>query len=69
MKIKQLPEPSQIVLGMTHVEMLEIMRSADIFCSHDKFARILMDAQRRGFAERDKRELVGTDLTCEGDKQ
>lgn len=44
---KELKEPTQLVIGMDHKEMLEIMRSADIFCSHDKFARILQEAQRR----------------------
>jgi hypothetical protein len=51
-----LTEPSQLVQGMSHKEMLEIMADAGIFCSHDRFARILMDAQRRGFAEMAKRE-------------
>ena len=48
--MKELAEPSQLVKGMPHREMLEIMRSADIFCSVDKFARILQDAQRRALA-------------------
>ena len=48
--MKELAEPSQLVKGMSHREMLEIMRSNDIFCGHDKFARILMDAQRRALA-------------------
>lgn len=47
---KPLPEPSELVAGMSHREMLEIMRSNDIFCGHDKFARILIDAQRRALA-------------------
>lgn len=47
---KPLQEPSQLVAGMSHKEMLEIMRSNDIFCGHDRFARILQDAQRRALA-------------------
>jgi hypothetical protein len=35
---------------MSHREMVEIMQSAGIFCGTDKFARILMDAQRRAIA-------------------
>jgi hypothetical protein len=42
-----LPEPTQLVIGMTHREMVDIMQSAGIFCGPDKFARILQDAQRR----------------------
>lgn len=42
-----LPEPTQLVAGMTHREMVDIMQSAGIFCGTDKFARILIDAQRR----------------------
>jgi hypothetical protein len=53
---KPLTEPTQLVKGMSHKEMLEIMRSNDIFCGHDKFARILQDAQRRALADRDARE-------------
>jgi hypothetical protein len=35
---------------MSHKEMLEIMAANNIFCGHDRFARILMDAQRRAIA-------------------
>ncbi|SDR37411.1 hypothetical protein SAMN05443245_5221 [Paraburkholderia fungorum] len=42
--------PTQLVTGMTHREMVDIMAGADIFCSVDKFARILQDAQRRALA-------------------
>jgi len=45
-----LPQPTQLVAGMSHREMVEIMQSAGIFCGTDKFARILMDAQRRAIA-------------------
>lgn len=46
----ELKEPTQLVAGMSHKEMLEIMASNNIFCGHDRFARILMDAQRRAIA-------------------
>lgn len=46
----ELKEPTQIVAGMTHREMVEIMNAAGIFCGTDKFARILQDAQRRAIA-------------------
>ncbi len=58
--MKELAEPSQLVKGMSHREMLEIMRSNDIFCGHDKFARILQDAQRRALATQvDEKEVEG----------
>lgn len=43
----ELKEPTQLVTGMSHREMLSIMADNWIFCSHDKFARILQEAQRR----------------------
>jgi Zn finger protein HypA/HybF involved in hydrogenase expression len=45
-----LKEPTQLVAGMSHKEMLEIMAANNIFCGHDRFARILIDAQRRALA-------------------
>jgi hypothetical protein len=45
-----LPAPTQLVAGMTHREMIDIMANAGIFCSVDKFCRILQDAQRRALA-------------------
>jgi hypothetical protein len=45
-----LKEPSQLVTGLSHREMIDMMSNAGIFCSVDKFARILMDAQRRALA-------------------
>lgn len=45
-----LPEPTQLVIGLSHKEMLEIMAANNIFCGHDRFARILIDAQRRAIA-------------------
>jgi hypothetical protein len=56
-----LPEPTQLVTGMSHREMLEIMRSNDIFCGHEKFARILMDAQRRALAHIDTKGEMPND--------
>jgi hypothetical protein len=47
----ELKEPSQLVIGLSHKEMLEIMAENNIFCGHDRFARILQDAQRRALAE------------------
>lgn len=47
---KTVNEPTQLVIGMGHREMLTIMADAGIFCSHDRFARILQDAQRRALA-------------------
>jgi hypothetical protein len=49
-----LPEPSQLVAGMSHKEILSLMADAGIFCSVDKFTRILMDAQRRALAARNE---------------
>lgn len=44
-----------IVKGMTHREMIDIMTDAGIFCSVDKFAKVLVDVQRlaydQGFKE------------------
>lgn len=45
-----LPTPTQLVTGMSHREMVDIMADAGIFCGPDKFARILQDAQRRALA-------------------
>jgi len=59
---KPLTEPSQLVTGMSHKEMLTIMADAGIFCSHDRFARILQDAQRRALAAQAKRELALTEI-------
>ena len=46
-----LPEPTELVTGMSHREMVDIMASNGVFCSVDKFARILQDAQRRALAD------------------
>lgn len=55
---KELKETTQLVIGLSHREMLDIMADAGIFCSHDRFARILIDAQRRALADRDARTLA-----------
>ncbi|WP_027798273.1 cytidine/deoxycytidylate deaminase family protein [Paraburkholderia dilworthii] len=46
----ELKEPTQLVAGITHKEILSLMADAGIFCSVDKFTRILQDAQRRALA-------------------
>lgn len=51
-----LPAPTQLVAGMSHREMVDIMQSSGIFCGTDRFARILQDAQRRALADHAKRE-------------
>ncbi|QGZ66295.1 hypothetical protein [Paraburkholderia acidisoli] len=59
---KPLKEPTELVVGMTHREMLTIMADNGIFCGHDKFARILQEAQRRALAAQstndDKKEAA-----------
>jgi hypothetical protein len=47
---------NQLVTGMSHREMVDIMAEAGIFCGPDKFARILQDAQRRALAHTDSQE-------------
>lgn len=49
-EMKTLKEPTQLVIGMTHKEMLALMADAGIFCSHDRFCRILQDVQQRAIA-------------------
>jgi predicted transcriptional regulator len=51
-----LPTPTQLVTGMSHREMVDIMASNGVFCSVDKFARILQDAQRRALAHTTTKE-------------
>jgi hypothetical protein len=51
-----LPAPTQLVTGMSHREMVDIMAEAGVFCSVDKFARILQDAQRRALAHTTTKE-------------
>jgi hypothetical protein len=47
---KPLTEPTQLVIGIPHRRMLDMMSDAGIFCSTDKFARILQEAQRLALA-------------------
>lgn len=48
--MKTLPEPTQLVAGVTHREMLDWMATDGVFCSPDKYARRLQEAQRRAIA-------------------
>lgn len=57
----ELKETTQLVAGMSHREMVDIMQSAGIFCGTDKFARILMDAQRRAIAAQNQPEPANGD--------
>lgn len=43
-------EPTQLVAGVTHREMLDWMAADGVFCSPDKYARRLQEAQRRAIA-------------------
>jgi hypothetical protein len=54
--MRTLSEPTQLVTGMSHREMVDIMADAGVFCSVDKFARILQDAQRRALAHTTTKE-------------
>jgi len=56
-----LKEPTQLVAGMSHKEILSLMADAGIFCSVDKFTRILMDAQRRALAAQAQPEPANGD--------
>lgn len=61
---KELKETTQLVIGMTHREILALMADSGIFCSHDKFTRILQEAQRLALAARDIPALE-----CEGEER
>jgi hypothetical protein len=54
-----LPAPTQLVIGLSHREMIDIMSANGVFCSVDKFARILQDAQRRALAHTTEKEEKG----------
>jgi hypothetical protein len=41
---------------MPHREMLQIMLDNGIFCSHDKFTRILQDAQKRALQAQNQKD-------------
>jgi hypothetical protein len=45
-----LKEPSQLVTGLSHRQMLDWMAEDGVFCSPDKYARRLQEAQRRALA-------------------
>jgi hypothetical protein len=45
-----LPEPTQLLAGITHRQMLDWMAEDGVFCSPDKYARRLQEAQRRALA-------------------
>lgn len=45
-----LPEPTQLVIGLTHRQMLDWMAEDGVFCSPDRYARRLQEAQRRALA-------------------
>lgn len=49
-------QPSQILIGITHRQMLDMMAEAGIFCGVDKFARILHDAQQRALRAQNEEE-------------
>jgi len=55
--------PSQILIGITHRQMLDMMAEAGIFCGTDKFARILQDAQQRALREQARRHLALNAIT------
>lgn len=46
---KELKEPTSLLNGITHREMINVMSDAGIFCSVDKFTRVLQWAQQRAF--------------------
>lgn len=53
-----LKEPTQLVIGVTHRQMLDWMAEDGVFCSPDKYARRLQEAQRRALADHAKRSLA-----------
>lgn len=46
----ELKEPTQLVIGLTHRQMLDWMAEDGVFCSPDRYARRLQEAQRRALA-------------------
>jgi hypothetical protein len=53
---KPITDPQPLVIGMPHREMLQIMLDNGIFCSHDKFTRILQDAQKRALQAQNQKD-------------
>jgi hypothetical protein len=47
---RELKEPSQLVIGLTHRQMLDWMAEDGVFCSPDRYARRLQEAQRHALA-------------------
>jgi hypothetical protein len=46
------------ILGFTTADLVAAMLDAGIHTSVDRFKRLAAEIQRRGFAERDKREIT-----------
>jgi hypothetical protein len=46
----ELKQPTQLLAGITHRQMLDWMAEDGVFCSPDKYARRLQEAQRRALA-------------------
>jgi hypothetical protein len=57
----ELKEPTQLVAGMSHREIIALMADSGIFCSVDRFTRILQDAQRRAIAAQSQPEHANGD--------
>ena len=47
---RELKEPTSPLKGISHREMLEQMRENDIFCSPDRFCRLLQWVQQRALS-------------------
>ena len=45
--MKTLPEPTSLLMGITHKEVLSVMDHNDVLCSVDKFTRILSWCQQK----------------------
>ncbi|WP_065059570.1 hypothetical protein [Paraburkholderia tropica] len=56
--MKPLPEPTQLVIGLTHRQMLDWMAEDGVFCSPDKYARRLQEVQRRALQYRDSQSAL-----------
>lgn len=50
MTTKELKEPTSLLVDISHREMLDWMSENGVFCSPDRFRRILQEAQRRAVA-------------------
>lgn len=47
---KEMKEPTSLLKGISHKEMLEQMRENEIFCSPDRFCRLLQWVQQRAIS-------------------